>query len=650
MIISIFESPAIIPLGRSTGRTLIPLNLPVANGMQFSSPTMSFEVTRSPRPLLIAPRSESTPLLSHQSTSDDCIYRTIAQATDGTSESEPSSSTSEISEGDVAFRNYYATLSKRTEDQEEPFLKPRIDEINDTDFTKKYPAPVSETSTLSNDSSYASRFIDVSPSQFWLIFSGVLFGCILGSFDSTLMASTHPVITSYFHASNSASWLSTAFLLTWTAFVPCFGRISDTFGRKPVYLIAITIFLIATAWCAVASSIGSFIAARAFCGLGAGGVSSMGMIISSDLVHLQYRGIYQSYINLFVGIGGCLGLACGGFLCDLIGWRGAFYIQLPFLFIYLILVAAVTPPSLGLDEGRPGLPWSHLAKGQRMTLGQMLKKVDFLGSLILVTGMSALVIGLNLGGNVLGWSHPLVISSLIGFVIMACIFIPYEKSVPRAVMPIAFLTEDPRASMVFGNFFGSLSINTMMFNTPLFFQAVKLTSPTESGLKLVTSTLAVTLSSVATGFIMAWTQHSKPVILLGGVCLLLGGCTAVSMNVDTPGIVAMVSISLTSLGQGFSYPALMISILATSDRKDLAVASTTLGLWRNMGSVLGVAISSLIFQNVLVRGLKVSVTEPNKDEIIQLVRKSVHAIAGLDSLHRSQGESSFNLGYSNPSY
>jgi len=122
------------------------------------------------------------------------------------------------------------------------------------------------------------------------------------------------------------------------------------------------------------------------------------------------------------------------------------------------------------------------------------------------------------------------------------------------------------------------------------------------------------------------------------------------MNVGTPGIVAMVSISLTSLGQGFSYPALMISILATSDRKDLAVASTTLGLWRNMGSVLGVAISSLIFQNVLVRGLKVSVTEPNKDEIIQLVRKSVHAIAGLDSLHRSQGESSFNLGYSNPSY
>jgi MFS family permease len=89
----------------------------------------------------------------------------------------------------------------------------------------------------------------------------------------TILASSHPVITSYFNASNSASWLSTAFLLTSTAFQPLFGRISDTMGRKPPFIFTLTVFLLATLWCALAQSMTEFIVARAFCGLGAGGLS-----------------------------------------------------------------------------------------------------------------------------------------------------------------------------------------------------------------------------------------------------------------------------------------------------------------------------------------------------------------------------------------
>ncbi|WXC44608.1 hypothetical protein QX201_004343 [Fusarium graminearum] len=481
------------------------------------------------------------------------------------------------------------------------------------------------------EDTYASRFIDVSPTRFWLIFSAVLLGCIVGSFDSTLMASSHPAITSHFHASNSASWLSTAFLLTWTAFVPCFGRISDTFGRRPIYLLAITIFLAATAWCGAAQSIGSLIAARAVCGLGAGGVSSMGMIISSDTVRLKYRGIYQAYINLCVGIGGCLGLVFGGYLCDQVGWRGAFYIQLPVLFAYLVLAMLVTPANLGIDATQPVRP-------QFQSLSQIAMAVDLPGSVILILGLTVLVLGLNLGGNVLGWSHPLVISSLVASLVLAVVFVPYEKRVPRAVMPIRLLAQDPWASIVFGNFLASLSITTMMFNTPLYFQAVKLASPTDSGLKLVVSTIAVMVSSVSSGFLITWTQNAKPMIIIGGVCLLVGACMAASMDADTPDIIAMISLGMSSLGQGFSFPSLMISILATSTQGELAVASTTLGLWRNLGSLLGVSVSSLIFQNILVRKLEATVTGPDREQIILLVRKSVRAVAELDAAHQPQGK------------
>ena len=127
----------------------------------------------------------------------------------------------------------------------------------------------------------------VSTHRFWLIFGVVLGAQFIANFDGTIMASSHPAITSYFNSSNSASWLSTAFLLTSSAFQPLLGRLSDTVGRKPPYVATITIFLLATLWCALADSMTSLIIARAFCGLGAGGMMTMGSIIVSDLVPIE---------------------------------------------------------------------------------------------------------------------------------------------------------------------------------------------------------------------------------------------------------------------------------------------------------------------------------------------------------------------------
>ncbi|PLB42166.1 putative MFS multidrug transporter [Aspergillus candidus] len=542
------------------------------------------------------------------------------------------------SETDQGFQpSSYSTIPTAEEDATFPTLtqvdsvpagleiEPSLQRIPSIEAVRKTTADA-EGGPSGTDKNYASRFINVSPMRFWLIFSGILIGYIIGFFDSTLMASSHPVITSHFHASNSASWLSTAFLLTSTAFLPLFGRISDTLGRKPVYLFAIAVFFVTTAWCAMAQSIGSFIAARAFCGLGAGGVFSMGMILSSDLVRLEYRGVYQSYINLCLGIGGCLGLAFGGFLCDQVGWRGAFYVQLPFIFIYFLVAAWTTPSDLGVKHARV----------ERMTFRQLLGSMDLVGSVMLVLGVTALIMGLNLGGNVFSWTHPLVISSLILSMVLAVVFVRYERNVERAVMPISLLSKNPRASIIFGNFFGSISINTMIFNAPLYFQAVKLASPTDSGLRLVASTLAVTVSSVSTGFLITWTKRLKPTVMVGDVLLFLGGCAAATMGIGTSDQVAMLCVSLSSLGQGFAFPSLMVSILATSDQDEQAVATTTLGLWRNLGSVMGVSLSSWIFQNTLLYQLEETVTGPDKDSVITLVRKSVQAIVNLDPMHQQQ--------------
>lgn len=551
--------------------------------------------------------SEDTPLLRNESTYQHTSYHYSCYK----------SVTNQTSKDEICIRSRSSSSSVPAGLEVDPLLG----HVLGDSFSSHDP------DTPSDKEEYAARFIDVSPARFWVIFGGVLCGYILGFFDTTLMSSSHPVITSYFNAANSASWLSTVFLLTSTAFMPLFGRISDTFGRKPVYLFSITMFFLTTAGCGLAPNIGSFIAARAFCGLGAGGIISLGQIISSDLVHLEYRGVYQSYLALSLGTGSSMGLAFGGFLCDHIGWRGAFLIQLPLIFIYLVVAAWTVPADLGIK--RVGM--------ERMTVSQLIRNIDLTGALILAVCVTALIMGLNLGGNVFPWRHPLIIISLVTSLVLAVLLVHYERQVERPVLPIELMLEDPRASLNLGIFFSAICIHTVIFNAPLYFQAVKLISPTDSGLRLFSTSVALTISSGSVGFMINRTRRLKPFIVVGSLLIMTGGLASASLGTDSSEALAMVSLSFASLGQGLAWPTMTVSMLATSEQTDQAVALTTMGLWRSLGGVMGVAVSSWIFQNSLRYQLEYRVTGVEKEYIVALVRKSVQTIADLDPVHRLEG-------------
>jgi hypothetical protein len=242
----------------------------------------------------------------------------------------------------------------------------------------------SEGDDVGNEYKTKSPYLSgVSVARFWVIFAGLQIALFVACFDSTIMVSSHPVITSYFRSSNSASWLSTAFLLTSTAFQPIFGRLSDTIGRKTPYIFTNFIFLAATVWCALAQSMTSFIIARAVCGLGAGGMMTLGSIITSDLVPIEIRGVYQSYINMTFGAASALGAALGGAIADHLGWRWEFGIQVPLLMLVFIIVWFAVPRKLGLADGV-----------ERKTLWEAMKVFDIKGSMLLTTSITFLILGL----------------------------------------------------------------------------------------------------------------------------------------------------------------------------------------------------------------------------------------------------------------
>lgn len=337
----------------------------------------------------------------------------------------------------------------------------------------------------------------------------------------------------------------------------------------------------------------------------------MGNIMTNDLVSIQVRGTYQAYINLFYGGGSAAGAAFGGFLCDKIGWRMTFAIQIPVILVIFINGYFTTPASLGPD----------LARRSGQSIRDAMKGFDFAGSVLLTGSVAFLILGLNLGGNVYPWKHPLVIVSLVVAAVAGTILVRVEHTAAKPVMPLAMLFTKPRGNLVFNNFFAQLGINTIIFNAPLYFQAVKLESASMSGFRLAGPSVALTICGVSAGFIMTATGRMKWLIVVGSLSMLLGGLCLSVMWDGIPAWLATIFLVPSSVGQGLSFPATSVAVLATSTQEDQAVMTSTLILWRSLGIVMGVSFSSVILQNALTAYLERLVTGHNKDEVIQILSR-----------------------------
>ncbi|KAI5795662.1 major facilitator superfamily domain-containing protein [Geopyxis carbonaria] len=448
------------------------------------------------------------------------------------------------------------------------------------------------------------------------------------------MASTHTSITSAFHASELASWLSTSFLLTSTSFQPLYGRVSDVTGRKIPYVFSCVVFTVATIWCALAQSIESFIAARAVCGLGAGGMLTMGSIVLSDMLPIEIRGTYQSINNLFYGMGSALGAALGGFLADVLGWRWEFGIQVPFG-IFCIFVCAFTIP----DQQEP-----TLAAGRKEGLGlwDRFRDFDFAGSVYLTTSVAFIILGMNLGGNIFPWTDWRVVSALVLGLFLVNMLLRTEKKAKSPVMPLALLTSSPRGNLVWNGFMGMLTVNSIWFNIPLYFQAVLLESATKAGGRLLIPSLAGTVGAVSTGLIITRTGRLDYTLYAGSGIMLAGTIILAFMQPDFSDLLFFFFLIPCNLGLGLALPSGLMSILATSSQTDQAVTTSTLIMMRSLGNVLGVATSSLILQNCLFYFLEQNITGPGKQEIIKKVRSSVTAVFDLDPAQQAQVVMSYN--------
>lgn len=286
----------------------------------------------------------------------------------------------------------------------------------------------------------------------------------------------------------------------------------------------------------------------------------------------------------------------------------------------------------------------NLAKVEGKTILQALKDFDTPGAVTLMCTLSCFILGINLGGNIFPWTHPIVLASLCLFIVSLCALIIVEqRGTARPILPLFLLSNFPIANLMWASLLSAVVANTIIFNVPIFLQVVRQESPTMSGLYLISPLVGASITGIFAGFWITWTRKMKPLIVIGSICFFIGAICVTNLNASLPAWTLVLLIPIASIGQGLNWPSTTIALLALNSQDNQAVVITTLGLLRYIGSILGVAISSLILQNSLLFFLERTVTGPDKEHIILIVRQSVKAIAKLSPQHKAQVIEAYSL-------
>ncbi|KAB5575419.1 major facilitator superfamily domain-containing protein [Coniochaeta sp. 2T2.1] len=456
------------------------------------------------------------------------------------------------------------------------------------------------------------------PRGFIWIQVAIMSNVFLYGFDGTITAATYGVISSEFDAANTASWLTTSYLVTSTAFQPLYGRVSDIFGRRICFFISTVTFAIGCLGCGLAGDIVLLNCMRALTGFGGGGLMTMATIVNSDMIPFRKRGMYQALQNGMFGFGAVCGASFGGSIADSIGWRWCFLSQVPISALALVVGALVIKNPQGI-----------LAAGQGFRA--VWTKVDFTGALILVVAISIQLVGLSLGGNELPWGSPWVIGSLVVSCVLFAAFLVVEgrtRAIP--VIPLRMLRGRLPMAIQISNVCAGFSAYAYLFNLPLFFQVVLLDTATQAGARLAIPSLATPIGGLIAGIVMSRWGRLITLVRVGAGLMVLGNLLVTSLNFEDSKWKYFVYIFPPSLGQGIIYPAMLFTSLATFDHADHAVSASTVYLIRSLGTVWGVAVTSAIVQTTLSVCLPDALGDvPDKERIIEDIRHSLSALKDL---------------------
>ncbi|MDP9094065.1 MAG: MFS transporter [Actinomycetota bacterium] len=415
---------------------------------------------------------------------------------------------------------------------------------------------------------------ELNHKQIMTILSGLMLGMFLASLDQMIVSTAIRTIGDDLHGLSIQAWVTTGFLITSTISTPLYGKLSDIYGRKPLFLFAIATFIIGSALCGLSSSMYMLAGFRALQGIGAGGLMSMALAITGDIIPPRERARYQGYFMAVFATSSVLGPVVGGFfagqssILGVTGWRWIFYVNVPIGILALVVVTRV------------------LKVGHR----RLDHRIDWWGAAALVVGLVPLLI-IAEQGRIWGWGSPAALACYAVGILGLLGFGKIEQLMgDEALLPLRLFRNGVFSLGSGQSFIIGIGMFGGMASIPLYLQIVKGASPTKAGLLILPMVIGIMSASLLAGQVTSRTGHYRKFPIIGSALLVVGLVLMSRIGAATPLWETDIYMFTFGAGLGMNMQTIVLAMQNAVEPRDMGVATASGTFFRQVGGTLGTAV------------------------------------------------------------
>ncbi len=409
------------------------------------------------------------------------------------------------------------------------------------------------------------------------ILFALMMAVFLSALDQTIVAVSMPAISAQFQDFDLLAWVISAYMVALTVAVPIYGKLGDLYGRRRLMLFGLGTFTLASLFCGMSQTMEQLVLARVLQGIGAGGMVSISQAIIGDIVPPRERGRYQGYFSSMYAAASVAGPVLGGVMTEYLSWRWVFLINLP-LGLAAWWVARKTLNGLPIPQRKP--------------------VIDYLGTVLMIVGLTALLLGITEIGQGHSWRDQNVVMQL-GLALLALvIFVLYERKTREPLLPMHLFANRSAVLCWCTIFFTSFQAISLIVLLPLRFQTVTGGGADSAALHLMPLAIGMPMGAYFGGRRTSKTGYYKPIILTGALVMPLA-ILGIAFTAPQSVLLTGMFMVLTGIACGLQFPTSLVGTQNSVEKHDMGVATSTTNLFRSLGGAVGVATMSALLLAML---------------------------------------------------